>query len=62
MSKNSTRGQYHNCPYLIMINVLDTVSTFIHLPWMFLPTEIFLNNGLDNNGPPLYKMYMLNLG
>ena len=24
-----------------MINVRDTVSTFIHLPGMFLPTDIF---------------------
>ena len=24
-----------------MINVWDTVSTFIHPPWMFLPADIF---------------------
>ena len=31
-----------------MINVWDTFSTFIHLPWMFTPTDNHLNNGLDN--------------
>ena len=47
-------------------NVLDTVSTFIHLPWVLLSTNIiFLNKGLDKikmQWPPLYHIYILNLG
>ena len=37
------------CIYYVsdMINVWNAVSTFINLPWMFLPMDIF-NNGLDN--------------
>ena len=31
-----------------MIDVWDTVSTFIYLPWMFSPHgQSFLNNGFD---------------
>ena len=46
-----------------MINVLDTGSTFIHLPRMFPPTHIiFWTADLKiQNGPPLYQTYMLNL-
>ena len=34
---------------LDMINIWDLVFIFIHLPWMFPPTDIpFLNNGLDD--------------
>ena len=39
-----------------MINVWDTVSTVIHLLWMFLPTDCIIYNG-----PLLYQIYVLNL-
>ena len=41
-----------------MINVWDTVFTFIHLPRMFLSTEIIFEYRL---GPALYDIYILNL-
>ena len=47
-----------------MINVGDTVSTFIHLPCVFPPAYIlFLTmDWIIQNGPPLYQIYILNLG
>ena len=48
----------------VMINVWDTASSLIHLPWVFSPTDIFFwtKNLIIQNGPPLYPIYMLNLG
>ena len=46
-----------------MINVWDTVSTFIYLPWMFPPSDIlFRTDWIIQNGLPLYQIYILNLG
>ena len=36
------------CYVADMIDVWDTVSTFIFLIRIYLPTEFFLNNGLEN--------------
>ena len=47
-----------------MIYAWDTVSTFIHLPWMFLLTDIIFGTTdlIIYNGPPLYQINMLKLG
>ena len=47
-----------------MINVWDTVSTFIHLPRIFLLMNILFwtMDWIIYNGPPLYHIYILNLG
>ena len=47
-----------------IINVWDTVPTFIHLPWMFLPTDILFwaTDWIIQDGPPLYQISILNLG
>ena len=47
-----------------MINVWDTVSTFNHPPWMFLLMNILFwtMDWIIYNGPPLYRIYILNLG
>ena len=45
-----------------MINVWDTVSTFNHLPWMFLPTDLFFTTDwMIYNKLPLNQIYILNL-
>ena len=36
----------------------DTASSFIYRHWMFLHTDICLNN----NMPPSYRIYIMNLG
>ena len=43
---------------------LDTVSTFIHLPWTFPPTDILFKttDWIIQNGPPLYQIYKLHIG
>ena len=47
-----------------MINVWDTASTFTHLSWMFSHKDILFlaTDFIIQNGPPLYQIYMLNLG
>ena len=47
-----------------MINVWDTVTSFIHLSWMFPPTYIicWTTDWVIQNGLPLYVIYKLNLG
>ena len=39
-----------------MINVWDTVSTFTHLSWIFLSTDVLFwtTDWIIYNGPPLY--------
>ena len=42
-----------------MINAWDTISTFIHLIWMFLPKDNLLRttDWIIYNGAPLYKIF-----
>ena len=62
---------YIGCPvpdvYIIMrlmINVWETVYTFINLPWMLPPTDILFwtTDWMILNGPPLHQSCILNLG
>ena len=41
-----------------IINVWDTVSTYIHLRWTFLHILYWMKDWIIQNGPPLYQIYI----